>query len=108
MDLMMENHYLQMARDHPDMLCSEAPIEVLEEASSVDEPTKFLENFFAAGYTQWLSQKYGRRVQFPKERIDNAIVVLWLRACRLHTSRILGRPNADEDKVFFSDEGLYG
>ena len=89
------------------MLCSEAPLEVLEAASSVDEPTEFLENFFATGHTQWLSQKYGQRVQVAKDRINNAIVVLWLRASRLHTSRMLGRPEEDWGKPFFTDESLY-
>ena len=80
---------------------------MLDAASSVHEPTEFLENFFAAGYTQWLSQKYGRRVAITKEKINNAIVVLWLRSCRLHTSRMLGRPEEDWDKPFFTDESLY-
>ena len=80
---------------------------MLDAASSVHEPTEFLENFFAAGYTQWLSQKYGRRVPITKEKINNAIVVLWLRSCRLHTSHMLGRPEEDWDKPFFTDESLY-
>ena len=80
---------------------------MLDAASSVHEPTEFLENFFAAGYTQWLCQKYGRRVPITKEKINNAIVVLWLRSCRLHTSHMLGRPEEDWDKPFFTDESLY-
>ena len=105
---MMEKHYLQMALNHPDMLCSEAPIEVLEAAAaSGEEPTEFLKDLFATGHSQWLSQKYGRRVQLGKDRTNTAIIVLWLRACRLCTSHILGRPDANWDKPFFSDEGLY-
>ena len=106
MDSAAEERYLQMAMDHPDMLGSEAPMEVLEAASSGDEPTAFLEKFFATGYTQRLSQKYGRSVQLPQDRINNAIVVLWVKACRLHTNRMLGRPNEELEKPLFADELL--
>jgi hypothetical protein len=105
MDSAQEDQHLQLAMDHPDMLCSEAPLEILEACSSEAEPTRFLEEFFAAGYTQWLWQKYGRRL--PKERVNNAIIVLWNRACRLHTNIITGVKDPDRDKPFFSDEGLY-
>jgi hypothetical protein len=103
-----EARYICLAGDRPDMLCSEAPPELLEAASSVDEPTEFLESFFATGYTHWLERKPGRGVKVPEQRLNNAIVVLWLRACRLHTSLILGRPDHEWDAHFFSDEGLYG
>ena len=96
-----------MATDHPDMLGSEAPMEVLEVASSVDEPTEFLGNFFANGYIQRLSKKYGRRVHLSQDRINNAIVVLWVKSCRLHTNRMLGRPNEELGKPLFCDELLY-
>jgi hypothetical protein len=105
MDSAQEDQYLQLAMKGPDMLCSEAPLEILEACSSEAEPTRFLEEFFAAGYTQWLWQKYGRRL--PKERVNNAIIVLWNRACRLHTNIITGVKDPDRDKPFFSDEGLY-
>lgn len=105
MDRAKEKHYLQMALDIPNMLCSEAPIEILEACSSEAEPTDFMEEFFATGFTQWALQKYGLR--FPQERINNAIIVLWHRACRLHTSSLLGNRDPDEDRPFFSDEGLY-
>jgi hypothetical protein len=106
MDPAKEEEYLQLAANNPDMLCSEAPPEVLEICSSEIEPTSFLEEFFAAGYSQWVMQTYGRRL--PQERINNAIIVLWLRACRLHTSILLGDRDPDWDKPFFSDVGLYG
>ena len=105
MDPIQEDQYLQLAMNKPDMLCSEAPLEILEACSSEAEPTRFLEEFFATGYTQWLLQKYGRRL--PKERVNNAIIVLWNRACRLHTDMITGVKDPDWDKPFFSDEGLY-
>jgi hypothetical protein len=105
MDSAQEAHYLQVALNNPNLLCSEAALEILEACSSEAEPTDFLEEFFAAGYTQWLLQKYGRRP--PQERVNNAIIVLWNRACRLHTSIITGVKDPDRDKPFFSDEGLY-
>lgn len=105
MDSAQEERFLQLAMERPDLLCSQAPREILEACSSEAEPTPFLEEFFAAGYTQWVWQKHGRRL--PKERVNNAIIVLWNRACRLHTSIITGEQDPDRDKPFFSDEGLY-
>ena len=107
MDQALERQYVEMAQNHPDLLCSQVPTGVLEAASSVDEPTEFLKEFFAAGYLQWLSEKYGYRVQIAKESLDNAIVVLWLRACRLHTSRMLNHPSSEWDNPFFSDDSLH-
>ena len=100
-----EEEYLQLALNNPSMLCSEAPLEILDACSSEAEPTKFLEDFFAAGYSGWVLEKYGRRL--PQERINNAIIVLWLRASQLHTNILLGIPDPYRDKPFFSDEGLY-
>ena len=82
-------------------------MELLEESSSYGEPTEFLEEFFRTGHTQWLGQKHGPDVQFGRDRVNNAIMVLWLRASRMHTNHILGRPNSGPDRPFFSDEGLY-
>ena len=56
MDPAREKHYLQMATDHPEILCSEAPLEILEAAASEGEPTKFVEEYFAAGHSQWLAK----------------------------------------------------
>ncbi len=107
MDPLLEEEYLQLAADHPEILCSEAPIEILEEAASEAEPTRYLEEFFAAGYTSWLAQKHGRRVRLPKEMIYRAILVLWFRASMLNTSRMMGQAIDDDGLPFFSDEGLY-
>ncbi len=104
----MERYYLRMAIEHPDILCSAAPQEVLEAAASEAEPTAFMEEYFAAGHAGWLTIKHGRTVNLPREYMDRAILVLWLRACHLNTDRLLGLESADADKPFFSDESLYG
>ena len=96
-----------MATEHPEILCSEAPLKILEESASEAEPTRYLEEFFATGYTAWLSKKHGRRVRLPKEMINRAILVLWFRASLLNTSRMMDQTNSDDDLPFFSDEGLY-
>ena len=101
-----ENSYIQLALEHSAMLCSEAPPEILEACASEAEPTKFMEEFFATGYSQWVLENRGHRL--PQEIINNAILVLWLRACRLHTSILLEEQEPDWDKPFFSDTGLYG
>ena len=46
------------------------------------EPSESYADFLQTGHTQWLLQKYGR-VTRGKVEIRNAVVVLWLRACRL-------------------------
>ena len=103
-----EQSYIQLALDHPDMLCSEAPPEILQASSFAgDEPTEFLHNFFSAGYTQWVLKTYGIRIDFDQERIARAVMLLWFRACSLYTSLEYDRPDDDWGKVFFSDEGLY-
>ena len=107
MDPPTEEQYLRLATDHPDILCSQVPDDILEGAASEAEPTKFLEEFFALGYTEWLAKRHGRRLHPPQEQINRAILVLWVRACLLNTDRLLGRRNGDEEKPFFSDEGLY-
>ena len=83
-------------------------MEVLEAAASEGEPTKFMEEYFAGGHSQWLAEKHGRSIHLPKDRMDRAILVLWLRACLLNTDRLLGQNMRDADVPFFSDEGLYG
>ncbi|MDA0735404.1 MAG: hypothetical protein O2909_12770 [Chloroflexi bacterium] len=105
MDSAQEQQYLQLALNRSDILCSEAPTEILQACSDDVEPTPFLEEFFGTGYSNWVYQKYGRRL--PQERINNAIIVLWNRACRLHTNILTGVESPDQDKPFFSDEGLY-
>ena len=101
-----EEYYLQLAADNPQMLCSEAPPEILEACAAEAEPTAFMEEFLTAGHVQWLLQRYRRRL--PQEHINNNILRLWLRACRLHTSRLTGAPDPDWEQPFFSVEGMEG
>ena len=100
-----EAHYIELANNNSGILCSEAPVEILEACAADVEPTPFLEEYFSAGHSEWLYEKYGRR--FPQTRINNAILVLYNRACRLHTSAITGIDDPESSKQFFSDEGLY-
>ena len=105
MDSAREEQYLRLALNKADMLCSEAPADILEACAYDAEPTPFLEEFFGTGYSEWLYQKHGRRL--PQQWINNAIIVLWHRACRLHTNILIGKEDPDWNKPFFSDEGLY-
>ena len=90
------------------MLCRDIPMELLETISLAgDEPTEFLSDFFATGHTEWLASKYGPNVRFAKERIHRAVLLLWERTSRLHTSHILKRPDPDWEEPLFSDEGLF-
>ena len=107
MDSAMEEYFLQFAADNPEILCSEAPSEILETAAVEAEPTPFFEEFFAIGYSGWLAKKHGRRIRFPQERINAAILVLWYRAILLNTDRLLGTHEVDDSQPFFSDEGLH-
>lgn len=108
MDPVREKHYLQMALAHPDILCSQAPLEILEAAASEGEPTKFIEEYFATGHAQWLASKHGRSIHLPEDQMNRAILVLWLRACLLNTDRLLSQDMRDAHMPFFSDESLYG
>ena len=108
MDPAKNQHYLQMATDHPDILCSEAPLEILDAAAAEGEPSKFMEEYFAVGHSRWLAKKHGRSIHIPKDQMNRAILVLWLRACWLNTDKLLGQEFRDADMPFFSDEGLYG
>ena len=71
-----ERKYIQLALNQSEMLCSEAPLEILEACASEAEPTKFMEDFFATGYSQWVLENRGHRL--PQEIINNAILVLSL------------------------------
>mgnify|MGYP001159537510 FL=1 len=104
-----EEAYIRTALDNPNMRCCEAPIEILKESSYAgDEPNKFLMAFFAAGHAQWLAQNYGQpATAFPKEWVERAALVLWIRACDLYTSHLYHRPDPNWAQPFFSDEGLY-
>ncbi len=102
-----EPAYIQLALERPDMLCSEAPPEILQAASFAgDEPTAFLFNFFAAGYAQWVFKTSGFRIDADRERIARAVMLLWFRACELFTSLEYDRPSDAWGQVFFSDAGL--
>ncbi len=100
-------NFLKMAEEHPEMPCADTPVAILEAASAEQEPTPFMEEYFAIGHGAWLAFKHGRRISLPQNLMDRAILVLWNRACLLDTDRLLGQTNSDADKPFFSDEGLY-
>jgi len=102
-----QQDFLKMAAENPEMTCVETPIEILEAASAEAEPTPFMEEYFAVGHSSWLAFKHGRRIGLPQNLMDRAILVLWNRAGLLNTDRMLGNSNSDDDKPFFSDEGLY-
>lgn len=102
-----EADFLKMAREQPEMTCSQAPIEILDAASSEAEPTPFMEEYFAAGYAEFLAVKHGRRINLPQALIDRAILVLWRRAGLLHTDHLLSQESPDANKPFFDDDGLY-
>ena len=104
-----EESYIQIAAACPNMLCSEAPVEILKESSYAgDEPTEFLMAYFSAGHGQWLEQTYGQPVAaYEKERIERAALLLWIRACELYTSHLYERADSNWASPFFSDQGLY-
>ena len=103
-----QQSYIRLAQEQPNLLCSQAPFQILQASSYAgDEPTPFLRDFFAAGYVQHRSEIFGRRMDFDQEIIDRAVCVLWFRACALYTSHQTGVTGPDWDQPFFSDEGLY-
>ena len=102
-----EQHFLLMATEQPDVLCADAPAEILEACAVEVEPTDFLEEYFAAGHSAWLALKHGRRINKPQVLLDQAILVLYRRACLLNTDRLMGQTSADAGQPFFSDEDLY-
>ena len=102
-----EQYFLQMAVEQPDILCGVAHDEILEACGLVVEPTDFLELYFAAGHSAWLNHKHGRSINKPQVLVNQAILVLYRRACLLYTARLMGQPAPDDDKPFFSDEDLY-
>lgn len=102
-----EPRYIQLASDNPNMLCSEAPPEILQASSFAgDEPTAFLFDFYATGYNQWHQKTHGFRIDFDQERVARGVLLLWFRACDLYTSLEYDRPHDDWGKEFFSDVGL--
>ncbi len=99
--------YMDIAREQPNIICSEVPPALLEAASwDGEEPSPFFVEFFATGYQEWLAGETGQRIRLPQEILDQVVLGLWTRACYLHTSRLLGKANPDWDKQLFSDEGI--
>ncbi len=95
-----EPDYVRLAEVSPGMLCREAPPEILEACALDNEPTPFLEQFFEAGVRAHARMEHGR--ELPQMYVNNAILVLWLRSCRLYTNGLLGVSDPDLDKRFFS------
>ena len=95
-----EAGYIRLAEESPAMLCREAPPEILEACALDNEPTPFLEQFFEAGIRAHARMSHGR--ELPQLYVNNAILVLWLRACRLYTNGLLGVADPDLEKDFFS------
>jgi len=102
-----EQHFLRMAAEQPDILCADAPDEILEACSVEVEPTDFLEQYFAAGHSAWLAHKHGRTINKPQILVNQAILVLYRRACLLNTARLMGQASEYANQPFFSDEDLY-
>ena len=102
-----EQFFLKQAVEQPDILCGDAPDEILEACGVEIEPTDFLEQYFAAGHSAWLAHKHGRSINKPQMLVDQAILVLYRRACLLYTARLMGQDGPDIDRPFFSDDELY-
>ena len=102
-----EQHFLRMAVEQPDIPCADAPEEILEACAVEVEPTDFLEQYFATGHSAWLAHKHGRSINKPQVLVNQAILVLYRRACLLNTARLLGQTTEYDDQPFFSDEDLY-
>lgn len=107
MDPDREQHFLRMAAEQPDILCADAPDEILEACAVEVEPTDFLEQYFAAGHSAWLAHKHGRSINKPQMLVNQAILVLYRRACLLNTARLMGQTSEYANQPFFSDEDLY-
>ena len=104
-----EARYIQLAVDNPNMLCSEAPPEILQASSySGDEPTPFVFQFFATGYNQWYLTNRGFRLDFDPERVARGVILLWFRACDLYTSLEYDRPHTDWGRSFLVTRGCRG
>ena len=102
-----EQHFLRMAAEQPDILCADAPAEILEACGVEVEPTDFLEQYFAAGHSAWLAHKHGRTINKPQILVNQAILVLYRRACLLNTARVMGHTSEYDNQHFFSDDDLY-
>ncbi|MFL2645075.1 MAG: hypothetical protein ACJ0KI_05380 [Dehalococcoidia bacterium] len=106
MDKAQEDELLKFAEEHPDVLCKDAPLEVLEECSHDAEPTPFLESFFETGFKKWFIKKTGYDITPPRYEITNAILLLHFRANKMYTYHVLNEENPYSEQMFFSNEGL--
>ena len=107
MDPEKQKHYIDMAMNNPNILCREVPAEILAETAYDEiEPSDCFKEYLGTGYTHWHLKNVGR-APASESLIKYAIIVLWSRACRIHINRAVGHTDPDEDKPFFSDEGLY-
>ena len=77
MDREREEYYIDFAAENPELLCSEAPDEILEACAAEAEPTAFMEEFLGTGHSQWILMTYGRRL--PQGIINNNVLQLWIR-----------------------------
>ncbi|GIT44788.1 MAG: hypothetical protein Ct9H300mP11_27240 [Chloroflexota bacterium] len=94
-----ERKYIQLALNQSEMLCSEAPLEILEAwPRKLNQPSLW-KIFLPRDIPNGPLENRGHRL--PQEIINNAILVLWLRACRLHTSILLEEKDPDWKKPFF-------
>ena len=107
MDPEKQRRYNDLAMNNPNILCREVPAEILAETAYDEiEPSDYFKEYLKNGYTHWRLQNHGRAPLADKQ-IKDAIILLWSRACRIHLNRVVGNSDPDEDKPFFSDEGLY-
>ncbi len=76
MDPALREHYLQMARDNPNILCSQVPVEILAETAYDDsDPSELLKGFLEAGFNQWVAQKHGPNMNLPQSMVRDALTV---------------------------------
>ena len=105
MDRQKEEEFLRMASENPGVLGREIPPEVLHVSVYDVEPTRWFLEFLETGHIEWVKRRDGRLTK-SRDQVRSAAILLWLRACRLYNSHLLGRDDPGWDKPFFSDEGL--
>ena len=97
MDREQEERYIDLAADTRSCCVPKSPMRFWKPARR-GRADRVMEGFLATGHSQWILLKYRRRL--PQAMINNNILQLWLRACRLHTNRLMGEPDPDWDKPF--------
>ena len=105
MDRHKEEEFLRLASETPGVLARDIPTEVLHVSVYDVEPTRWFLEFLETGHTEWVKRRDGRLTK-SRDQVRSAAIFLWLRACRLYNSRLLGRDDPGWDQPFFSDEGL--